>query len=67
VTSAPRPRRLSLLIAAIVALTGLVWLAQGLGAPIGRSFMIGDPLWAVAGLVLVGVAGVVAWRAVRPG
>jgi hypothetical protein len=57
----------SLVIAAVVALTGLVWIAQGLGVPIGGSFMIGDPFWAVAGAVLVALAGVVAWRALRRG
>ncbi len=35
---------------------GAVWTLQGLGA-IGGSFMSGDPLWAVIG-VLTAVAGV---------
>jgi hypothetical protein len=64
------PRRspgISVVIAAVIALTGLVWLAQGLGAPIGGSFMIGDPFWAVAGGVLVTIGGVLAWRALRAG
>ncbi|NJD28461.1 MAG: hypothetical protein FIA92_09200 [Chloroflexi bacterium] len=62
------PRRspaFKLLLAAIVALTGLVWLAQGLGVPIGGSFMVGDPFWAVVGAALVVLGGVLAWRALR--
>jgi hypothetical protein len=64
-TGPSRAGRTSLLIAAVIALTGLVWLAQGLGAPIGRSFMIGDPFWALAGAGLVVVAAALGWRAVR--
>jgi hypothetical protein len=60
-----RSPRASLLIAAVIALVGLVWVAQGLGAPIGRSFMVGDPFWAVAGAGLVVIAGLLAWRAMR--
>jgi hypothetical protein len=40
-------------IAAIAGLVGLVWALQGMGAPIGRSFMIGDPVWLFAGVALV--------------
>ena len=40
-------------IAAIGALVGLVWALQGMGAPIGGSFMIGDPFWILAGVALV--------------
>ena len=43
-------------VAAIAALVGLVWALQGLGAPIGRSFMIGDPLWIWLGVALIAVA-----------
>jgi hypothetical protein len=60
-------RRGSLLTAVIAALVGLVWVAQGLGAPIGGSFMIGDLRWTAAGLVLVALAGVWAWRIRRAG
>ena len=39
---------------------GLVWLAQGLNLPFAPgSFMVGQPVWAVIGLVAV-AAGVVA-------
>ena len=47
---------------------GAVWLLQGLGVLTGSSFMVGDPLWAVAGAVLiaVGVAfAISAWRSRR--
>jgi glucose dehydrogenase len=49
----------------LAALVGLVWAAQGLGAPIGGSFMVGDLRWTVAGLVLMLVAGVLLWRRLR--
>lgn len=53
-------------MAAVVALTGLVWLAQGLGAPIGGSFMVGDRFWAYAGVLLIVVAaGFAAWPRLR--
>jgi hypothetical protein len=50
------------------AAVGTVWLLQGLGVLAGNSFMVGDPLWAVAGAVLLagGVAvGISAWRGRR--
>jgi hypothetical protein len=59
-----RPHRSGIVAAAVVALVGLVWIAQGLGAPIGGSFMVGDLRWSVAGLVLVALAGLFAWRRV---
>jgi len=40
-----------------MVLAGVVWIGQGLGIlTAGRSFMIGDPTWAVIGSVFV-VAG----------
>jgi hypothetical protein len=48
-------------LGAIAALVGLVWALQGLGAPIGGSFMIGDPVWILAGVALIVAAG--AWMA----
>ena len=58
----PRHDRTRFVLAAIAALVGLVWALQGLGAPIGGSFMIGDPFWTVAGLVLIlAAAGYAAW------
>lgn len=66
-TEPRRVPRTSLVIAAAVALTGVVWIAQGLGVPIGGSFMVGDPFWALAGLGLVVVAAMIAWRVSRRG
>ncbi len=48
-----RPSRL--VLAALVALVGVVWIGQGLGA-IGGSVMTGSPFWAVMGVVLLVVA-----------
>lgn len=59
-----QPRRSGIVPAAVVALVGLVWIAQGLGAPIGGSFMVGDLRWSAAGLVLVAMAGLLIWRRV---
>jgi hypothetical protein len=53
-------------IAAIAGLVGLVWALQGMGAPIGRSFMIGDPVWLFAGVALVVAAlAYAAWPRLR--
>ena len=49
-------------VAVLVALVGLVWILQGLGAPIGRSFMIGDLRWTAAGLLVVALAVLYAAR-----
>jgi hypothetical protein len=51
-----RPTRL--VLAAALALVGLVWLGQGVGI-IGGSFMSGDPLWAVVGGGLLALGGLV--------
>jgi hypothetical protein len=59
-----QPQRSGIVGAVVVALVGLIWIAQGLGAPIGGGFMVGDLRWSVAGLVLVALAGVLAWRRV---
>ncbi|HEV2006328.1 MAG TPA: hypothetical protein VGQ85_06895 [Candidatus Limnocylindrales bacterium] len=59
-----QPRRSGIVAAVVVALVGLIWIAQGLGAPIGGGFMVGDLRWSAAGVVLVAVAGLLAWRRV---
>lgn len=65
-TTPRRSPRVTLVIAAVAALTGAVWIAQGLGVPIGGSFMIGDPFWSLAGLALVvGSVASVAWPRLR--
>jgi hypothetical protein len=62
----PRTDRTRFVLAAIGALVGLVWALQGLGAPIGRSFMVGDPFWLLAGVALIGAAVVYAtWPRLR--
>lgn len=62
----PRSDRSRVVGAAIVALVGLVWIAQGLGVPIGNSFMVGDPLWAYIGAALVASgAAYAAWPRLR--
>ncbi|TME12515.1 MAG: hypothetical protein E6I65_03675 [Chloroflexi bacterium] len=63
----PRSSRARFAVATVAALVGLVWIAQGLGVPIGRgSFMIGDPFWSWAGAALVLVAaGYAAWPRLR--
>ena len=67
--SPPPPRRrstLRLALAAAMVLAGLVWIGQGLGIlTAGRSFMIGDPLWAAIGAVFVVLGLVVALRTPR--
>jgi hypothetical protein len=44
-----------LVLAALFALVGVVWIGQGIGA-IGGSAMTGSPFWAVVGAVLLVVA-----------
>jgi hypothetical protein len=39
----------------IIIATGLVWIGQGSGLLRGSSFMDGDPLWVVLGLLAVAV------------
>jgi hypothetical protein len=61
-----RSREGSGLVAAIVVgLVGLVFILQGLGAPIGHSFMIGDLRWTAIGLLMVVAAAAFARRALR--
>jgi hypothetical protein len=59
------PSQPVLALALVMALAGVVFTLQGLGAPIGRSFMIGDPTWAVIGLGLVAGAAAIAWWRLR--
>ncbi len=51
-----RPTRL--VLAAVLALVGAVWLGQGIGL-IGGSFMTGAPVWAVIGAALLVLALVI--------
>ena len=50
--------RTSRLVAAVIlALVGLVWLAQGLGI-LGGSAMSGSAFWAAIGVILIAAAGI---------
>jgi cytochrome c oxidase subunit IV len=61
-----RPHRSSsLVVAIVVGLVGLVFVLQGLGAPIGRSFMIGDLRWTAIGAAMIAAAGLLTWRSLR--
>ena len=53
------------IVAAVLAAVGLVWIGQGLGLLRGSSFMVDDVRWAIAGAVLLVVAGVMAIAAFR--
>jgi hypothetical protein len=53
------------IIAAAMAVTGLVWIGQGLGVIRGSSLMVDDVRWAIAGLALVGGGILVGWTALR--
>ncbi|HYL39735.1 MAG TPA: hypothetical protein VET90_00340 [Candidatus Binatus sp.] len=60
-----RPNGVLLALAMIAALAGLIFALQGLGAPIGRSFMIGDLRWTAIGAALVIVAAAIGVRELR--
>ena len=60
-----QPQRSGLVIAIVIGLLGLVWIAQGLGVRIGNSFMVGDLRWTAAGLALVALAIALAIRRFR--
>ena len=58
------PAWVSLVVGALIALIGLVWIGQGVGL-IGGGFMSGNGMWAVIGLVLAVIGGLLVIRAVR--
>jgi lipopolysaccharide export system protein LptC len=53
------------IIAAVLALVGIVWIGQGTGVIRGSGFMTDDIRWAVVGVVLLVAGLIVAWTAVR--
>jgi hypothetical protein len=53
------------IIAAVLALIGIVWIGQGTGVIRGSGFMTDDIRWAVVGVVLLVAGLIVAWTAVR--
>ena len=58
-------RTLLTAIAIFCALTGAIWILQGIGVLPG-SFMTGQIVWAAIGSVLLFVSGVLLWAALRP-
>ena len=51
-------------VAAVLALVGVIFMGQGLGF-IGGSRMTNDPFWAAVGVVMVIAAAVLVWMAWR--
>lgn len=51
-------------IGVVLALLGLLWFLQGVGV-VGGSFMSGEPVWAIIGLVLLLLAGRLLVEALR--
>ena len=49
--------------AAVMALTGLVWIGQGLGIVRGSSFMVDDLRWAIAGAAFLVAGLALGWTA----
>jgi hypothetical protein len=49
----PRTRIWAIVIGVVLGLVGAVWFLQGIGVVKG-SFMTGQPIWAIIGLVLLG-------------
>jgi hypothetical protein len=50
---------------AVIVATGGVWIAQGSGLLRGSSFMVGDPLWIVFGVVAVAIGIALMWVGLR--
>jgi hypothetical protein len=57
--------RSRVILALTVMTVGLLWIGQGMGLLQGRSFMVGDVRWALAGAVVVGIGATMALRARR--
>jgi hypothetical protein len=49
----------------IIVATGAVWIGQGSGLLPGSSFMVGDPLWIVFGLLAIAVGIGFIWVGLR--
>jgi ABC-type nickel/cobalt efflux system permease component RcnA len=61
-----RVNRSRAFMAIVLALVGVVWTLQGFGVIAGKSFMVGDPFWAVVGVALIVGAGVyMYWPVIR--
>ena len=57
-------RRWVTVVGVVLALVGLLWFLQGIGVVKG-SFMTGEPVWAVIGLVLLALAARLLAEALR--
>ena len=58
--------RTRLIVAALFALVGAVWIAQGLGVPIGGGFMVGDMAWTwIGGALMLLALAYGAWPRLR--
>ena len=57
-------RAVRLGVAGVCLLVGIIWFGQGIGL-IGGSFMTGEAVWAVIGVVMIAL-GVVLVRGARP-
>lgn len=58
-------RRILAMVSILFALTGVVWIGQGIGM-IPGSFMTGQPIWAVIGAALLVVSVVLLrWGSLR--
>ncbi len=58
------PRRWATVVGVVLALVGLLWFLQGIGLVKG-SFMTGEPVWAIIGLVLLALAARLLAEALR--
>jgi len=59
------PARTRWIIAVVLVLLGIVWIAQGMGWLGGSGFMDGDPRWALFGAILAVGGVLVGWTAIR--
>jgi hypothetical protein len=58
--------RTRVIVAAVVAFVGFIWLLQGLGVPIGGGFMVGNGFWVWAGAAIILIAAIYgAWPRLR--
>jgi drug/metabolite transporter (DMT)-like permease len=59
-------RDLSKAVGIILGLAGVIWILQGIDVEFApQSFMTGDPVWVILGVVAVMAGGVFLWRGVR--
>jgi len=65
-TEPARRDRTRLILSAVALVVGVVWALQGLGVPIGGSFMVGDLTWTwIGGAVILVALAYAAWPRLR--